>query len=48
MTTEQVIHDYFWHLLFLLACAWYWGFKAGEWWQEEKTKEHLPNDDMWW
>lgn len=46
---SQLIHDYFWQLFFLIACAWYWGFVSGKWWQEEKTKpQPNHNDEIWW
>jgi hypothetical protein len=49
MTLDQMIREYFWHLFFLMACAWYFGFVSGKWWQEEKTKEQSThNDEMWW
>lgn len=48
MTLEQVIRDYLWHIVFLLACAWYWGFKTGEWWEQVKDEPMPDNDEELW
>ena len=49
MTLEQLIHQYFWHLFFIIACAWYFGFVSGKWWEKEKTKEQPEGDNgIWW
>ena len=46
---QQLITEYFWHLFFLLATAWYFGFVSGKWWEQEKNKEQPPdNDEIWW
>ena len=49
MTTQQLIHQYFWHLFFIAATGFYAGYKVGKWWQDEKTKDHpAHNDEIWW
>jgi hypothetical protein len=45
---KELIHEYFWHLFFLLAIAWYFGFVSGKWWEQEKTKDQQGNDEIWW
>lgn len=49
MTAEQVFHDYFWHLVALLVCSFYWGYKTGQWWERIKDEaKPESNDEIWW
>lgn len=46
---KELIQEYFWHLFFILACAWYWGYKTGQWWERIKDEEPPKhNNEMWW
>jgi len=46
---KELLLEYFWHIFFLMACAWYFGFVSGKWWEAEKNKEQPDhNDEIWW
>jgi hypothetical protein len=45
---QQLIVEYFWHLVFLLAIAWYFGFVSGKWWEQVKNEPMPDNDEELW